>query len=159
MNRLETMGAGAKAASRKLAISGTQSKNRALVAIRQALLNGKDEILAANAQDMENAEKSGLKKAFLDRLLLTPERIDGIAAAVAEVEALPDPIGEVISCLNPQTALPLVKSACRWELSALFLNPARMSLWTLLCCALNPATPAYFAGARRQYAPTPHWLT
>ncbi|NCC67551.1 MAG: glutamate-5-semialdehyde dehydrogenase, partial [Clostridia bacterium] len=109
MNRLETMGAGAKAASRKLAITGTQSKNRALAAIRQALLNGKDEILAANAQDMENAEKSGLKKAFLDRLLLTPERIDGIAAAVAEVEALPDPIGEVISMADRPNGLTVGK--------------------------------------------------
>ncbi len=97
MTELEKMGTAAKSAERILAVAGTQRKNDALEAIRIAILSGKERILAANAVDMENAEKSGLKKSFMDRLLLTPERIESIAQGVAEVMALPDPIGEMVS--------------------------------------------------------------
>lgn len=97
MTELEKMGAAAKSAERVLSVAGTRRKNEALEAIRLALLAGTERILAANAVDMANAEKSGLKKSFMDRLLLTPERIGSIAQGIAEVIALPDPIGEMIS--------------------------------------------------------------
>lgn len=97
MTELETMGAAAKAAERKLSIANTKTKDEALAAIRAALLENKDRILAANAEDMNKAKENGLKPAFQDRLLLTADRIDGIAKGVSDVAALPDPIGEVIS--------------------------------------------------------------
>ena len=109
MTELEKMGAAAKAAERVLAVAGTQRKNDALKAIEAALLENKEKILAANAIDMENAEKSGLKKSFMDRLLLTAERIDGIAAGVAEVAALPDPVGEMISMSDRPNGLTIGK--------------------------------------------------
>lgn len=109
MTELEKMGAAAKSASRQLAVAGTARKNQALAEIRQALLENEKIILAANAEDMANAEKNGLKSAFMDRLLLTHERIDAIAGGVAEVEALPDPIGEVISMADRPSGLTIGK--------------------------------------------------
>jgi len=109
MTELEIMGAAAKKAARVLAVAGTTKKNDALEAIRLALLKNKDRILAANAADIETAENSGIKRAFLDRLLLTPERIEGIASSVAELIALSDPIGEVISMSERPNGLTIGK--------------------------------------------------
>lgn len=109
MTELEKMGASAKAAERLLALAGTKKKNCALEAIREALLKNKDRILEANAADVAEAEKNGIKKAFLDRLLLTGERIDGIAKGVADVAALPDPIGEVISMSDSPNGMTIGK--------------------------------------------------
>ncbi|MDR0951981.1 MAG: glutamate-5-semialdehyde dehydrogenase [Oscillospiraceae bacterium] len=105
MNQIEQLGFSARAAARVLATASTSQKNRALEFIRAGLLENTDEILAANQLDIQNAEKDGMKKAFTDRLLLTRARIEGIAAAVAEVIALPDPIGEAISMANRPNGL------------------------------------------------------
>lgn len=109
MTELETMGAAAKAAERKLSIANTKAKNKALAAIREALLENKARILTANAEDMDKAKKNGLKPAFQDRLLLTADRIDGIAGGVAQVAALPDPVGEVISMNDSPTGMTIGK--------------------------------------------------
>lgn len=109
MTELEKMGAAAKKAGRVLAIAGTSKKNNALEAIYTALLNNKERILAANAIDLESAENAGIKRAFLDRLLLTGERIDGIAKGVAEIVALADPIGEIISMSDRPNGLTIGK--------------------------------------------------
>src|SRR3989304_5135694 len=86
----------AKAASRRLAGLSTLGKNRALEAIADSLLARQDEVLAANAQDVERARDAGLADAPLNRLRLTPEKIAGIAADVRNVALLADPVGEVI---------------------------------------------------------------
>lgn len=109
MTELEKMGVAAKAAERVLAVAGTTKKNNALAAIAAALLNNKERILAANAMDIENAENAGIKRAFLDRLLLSSERIDEIAKSVAELIALADPIGEVISMSDRPNGLTIGK--------------------------------------------------
>lgn len=109
MTELEIMGALAKKAARVLAVAGTTKKNDALEAIQIALLKNKDRILAANATDIESAENAGIKRAFLDRLLLTGERIDGIAKGVAELIALSDPIGETISMSERPNGLTIGK--------------------------------------------------
>ncbi len=109
MTELEKMGAAAKKAGRVLAIAGTSKKNNALEAIYTALLNNKERILAANAIDLESAENAGIKRAILDRLLLTGERIDGIAKGVAEIVALADPIGELISMSDRPNGLTIGK--------------------------------------------------
>ncbi|MFB0920980.1 MAG: glutamate-5-semialdehyde dehydrogenase, partial [Oscillospiraceae bacterium] len=109
MTELTKMGAAAKAAERVLAVAGTKKKNDALEAIRLALLKNKERILAANAADMETSEKAGIKRAFLDRLLLTSERIEEVAKGVAELIALPDPIGEVISMSDRPNGLTIGK--------------------------------------------------
>ena len=109
MTELEKIGAAAKAASRELAIAGTKRKNDALKAIEQALLKNKERILEANAADMANAESNGVKRAFLDRLLLTEDRIVGVAKGVSDVIALSDPIGEVISMSDTPNGMTIGK--------------------------------------------------
>ena len=86
----------AKKASRKLAGLSTVVKNEALHAIADALLARQDEVLRANAIDVERARDAGLADAPLNRLKLTPEKIAAIAADVRNVAGLPDPVGEVI---------------------------------------------------------------
>ncbi|MBO5167743.1 MAG: glutamate-5-semialdehyde dehydrogenase [Phascolarctobacterium sp.] len=88
--------AAAKKAAGKLAITSTAVKNKAMLAMAQALLDKQEEILAANAIDMENAAAKGMKASMLDRLKLTPERIAGMAEGLEQVAALPDPIGNIV---------------------------------------------------------------
>lgn len=88
--------AAAKKAAGKLAITSTAIKNKAMLAMAQALLDKQEEILAANAIDMENAAAKGIKASMLDRLKLTPERIAGMAEGLEQVAALPDPIGNIV---------------------------------------------------------------
>ena len=95
MTALEQQGADAKEAAHALAIAGTNLKNRALCAIADALEARQADILAANAADCEAAKAAGISQSLLDRLMLTPDRIAGIAKGVREVAALPDPIGAV----------------------------------------------------------------
>ncbi len=86
----------AREASRALATATTGVKNSALEAIAMAITERADEILAANAKDCERGRDKGMSEGLLDRLALTKARIEQIASAVREVEALPDPVGEVI---------------------------------------------------------------
>src|ERR1700752_2905152 len=86
----------AKAASRRLSGLSTTTKNRALQAIAESLVARQREILDANAQDVERARDAGLADAPLNRLRLTPEKIESIARDVLTVASLPDPVGEVI---------------------------------------------------------------
>ena len=95
VKELEEKGKAAKAASRKLAFLSTEAKNKALVNIAEALIDKKDEILAANKIDYDEAKASGMSEAMLDRLMLSPSRLEGMAQDTKTVAALPDPVGEV----------------------------------------------------------------
>ncbi|MDP8968465.1 MAG: gamma-glutamyl-phosphate reductase, partial [Actinomycetota bacterium] len=86
----------ARDAARALAALDTDTKNAALQAIAAALIARSDEILEANARDMETGRASGLDAALLDRLALDPARIAVIAAGTRAIAALPDPVGEVV---------------------------------------------------------------
>ncbi|HVY82283.1 MAG TPA: glutamate-5-semialdehyde dehydrogenase, partial [Steroidobacteraceae bacterium] len=78
-----------------LALAPTKQKNDALSAAARAIRERADDILNANAQDMAAARERSLSSAMLDRLLLDAKRVEGIARAIEEVIALPDPIGSV----------------------------------------------------------------
>ena len=95
MTALEKQGAAARAASRVLATAGTAKKNEALEAIARVLTERQAEWLAANAEDVAAAREAGMRPSLLDRLTLTPERVEGIVAGVRQIIALPDPIGQV----------------------------------------------------------------
>ena len=97
MNTLETLGARAKQASRTLMTASTQTKNRALKAAADALLAAQDAVLAENAKDLEKAQEAGMASAMLDRLSLSPERLQGMAQGLLEVAELPDPVGVTLS--------------------------------------------------------------
>lgn len=93
---VKTKAQAAKKAAAYLAATNTDIKNKALLAMAQALLDKQQEILAANRIDMANAEAKGMKASMLDRLKLTEERIACMAEGLRQVVALQDPVGEVI---------------------------------------------------------------
>lgn len=86
----------ARRASRILNATTGQQKIDWLSRAASALADRQHELLTANQQDLEQADGLGLSKAAVDRLRLTPERLSSIAAALHEVAALPDPVGEII---------------------------------------------------------------
>ena len=88
-------GKAARAASRRLARLSSEVKNRALLNIASSLIAQQEDLLEANESDYLAGKSNGLTEALLDRLLLTPQRLDNIAADVRGVAALPDPVGEV----------------------------------------------------------------
>jgi glutamate-5-semialdehyde dehydrogenase len=79
-----------------LARLSASQKNKILIAMADELVVRSPEILAANAEDTEAAEKNGLTKAAIDRLRLTPDRISGMADGIRQVAALKDPVGEIL---------------------------------------------------------------
>jgi len=92
---MQALGVSARAAGRVMARSDSGVKNRALLAIAEALDADRAQLLEANVQDMDNGRNNDLDAALLDRLELTSERIDGMIEGLRQVAALPDPIGEV----------------------------------------------------------------
>jgi glutamate-5-semialdehyde dehydrogenase len=90
------LGRRAGAASRRLAAASTAEKDAALLTAADLLVERAPELLAANAVDTEQAAADGMDAGPLDRLRLTEARIDGMAAGLRNVAALPDPVGEVL---------------------------------------------------------------
>ncbi len=90
------LGRRAKAAARVLATAPTAAKNAALHAAADLLAEREGEVLAANAGDVARAESAGTTATVVDRLRLTPARIDGMAGALRQLAGLADPVGEVI---------------------------------------------------------------
>lgn len=93
---LEEMGKAAQAASYQLATLSTAEKNRVLMTIADQLEAQSAEILAANQQDLADARHNGMSEALMDRLMLNPARLKGIADDVRQVCRLADPVGLLI---------------------------------------------------------------
>lgn len=108
MTALEQMGQNAKAAARVLG-ANQDKKNAALQAISAALRAQTDEILAANAVDLQNGEANGMTKSLMDRLRLTADRVEGMAQGVDEIAAFKDPIGTVLEGHRLQNGLRIEK--------------------------------------------------
>ncbi len=87
------LGQAARAASRQVAASSTAARNRALLATRDALDGSRAALAQANAEDLERGRAGGLDAPLLDRLELTPARIDTMLEGLGQVAALPDPVG------------------------------------------------------------------
>lgn len=85
-----------KVAARSLASATRSVKDAALHAMADALVAAADRIVTANAVDLDRGRAAGMSTALIDRLTLTAERIEGIADALRELAALPDPVGEVV---------------------------------------------------------------
>lgn len=94
---LTEIGKRVKNAATGLSVASTEDKNRILKAIANALRENCDEILKANAVDLQNGRNNGMSEALLDRLMLNMDRVEGMAQGVEGVIALPDPVGKVIS--------------------------------------------------------------
>lgn len=95
-NELKVKGNRAKEAAFTLAAISTESKNKAILNIAEALVQNAEEIIQQNAIDVNASKEKGTKVAMLDRLTLTKERIISMAEGVRQVAALPDPIGEIL---------------------------------------------------------------
>ncbi len=106
---LEELGIRAKEAEKELMVATTVEKNAALKSIADALVMSADEIIEANAKDIQNGIDNGMSKALLDRLKLDRERIEGMAQGVMDVVSLPDPVGRVLNSFERPNGLKIEK--------------------------------------------------
>lgn len=91
-----SLGNDARRAAQSLAQASTEVKNKALLAMAAAIRASSSRILTANAQDLAAAKTKDLKPSFIDRLTLSPARIEAMAAGLEDIAALPDPVGRVL---------------------------------------------------------------
>ena len=108
-DEMTAMGDLAVAASREMLLLNSRKKKAILGAMAQALDAGSETIRSANARDMEAGKKAGLSAAMLDRLLLTPSRIEGMIKGLRNVADLKDPIGSRIARWIRPNGLEIVK--------------------------------------------------
>jgi glutamate-5-semialdehyde dehydrogenase len=94
--KITELATAAKAASRRLALMTAAEKNKAIVAMADALQRRATEILEENAKDVEEGRRKGLSKPLMDRLILDEARLVAMAASLREIALLPDPVGEVV---------------------------------------------------------------
>src|SRR5882757_4020410 len=93
---LRDLGRRAVGASQHVARVSTGAKDAALAAAADLIVRGGDDLMAANAEDVARAERSDTSPTVVDRLRLTPARVEAMAEGLRQVVALPDPVGEVV---------------------------------------------------------------
>lgn len=113
MSELETymldLGRRARAAARALREAPAEARTRALETLARGLALAEADILAANARDVESARAGGMAEAMIDRLTLTPARVQGMAEAVATIAAVPDPLGAEMARWTPANGLDIAR--------------------------------------------------
>jgi len=109
MTKLEMQGEAAKKASRLLAVISHEEKNSALLEIAKQIKEGKEQILSANAVDLEKAKASGISSSMADRLALSEKRIEDISNSILDICNLPDPIGSVDEVFTRPNGLEISK--------------------------------------------------
>ncbi len=97
MNNIETLGIAAKKAAAILATASCSQKNKALNLAAEKLIANSEFLIEENLKDIKNGKENGLTDAFVDRLKLTPQRIEDMAKGLLEIASEPDPVGEVVS--------------------------------------------------------------
>ena len=95
-SQIHALGKAAREAARFLATCTTAQKNEALLTMADQILLDQEEILAANVIDLTAAVTAGVSPSILDRLKLTPERLESIAASIRTAATLPDPVGKIL---------------------------------------------------------------
>lgn len=106
---LDTLGRQAQTAKTVLQGLDTERKNRALKKAAEALVQESERLLTANEKDYARAKEAGMAEGLLDRLKLTPQRIDAIAEGLKQIAALPDPVGEVMESFDRPNGLHIEK--------------------------------------------------
>lgn len=109
MYDLVSLGKNARKASVELRMLSTAVRNSGLIEIAQRLRSEKSAILEANRLDVANAKAAGMKTAMIDRLSLDSARVDGIANAIMDVVALPDPIGAIENGVTRPNGIQILK--------------------------------------------------
>ncbi len=148
---MKTMLTAAKAAKFALMSLTTAQKNAALEAMAQALLDNQDAILAANAQDMENA-RGKVAQVMLDRLLLTPDRIAGMAKGIREVAALPDPVGHLLERHTRADGLQIDKVSVPMGVIAIIYESRPNVTSDAAALALNAGSVCILRGGKEAFA-------
>lgn len=100
----------ARASKGAMSLADTETKNNALLAMADALMDHQQAILTANQADLE-AARGTVSEVMLDRLALSPERIAGMAQGIREVAALPDPVGAVLQRVERPSGIVVEKTA------------------------------------------------
>lgn len=106
---LADLGRRAQAAKTALQTLDTARKNAALTRAAESLKKERDKLLSANEKDCERAKKNGMTEGLLDRLTLTPQRIDAMAEGLLQIAKLPDPVGEVMEQFDRPNGLHIEK--------------------------------------------------
>ncbi len=112
MTNLIAMAKSAKVASHKVSTLPAEKKNETLSAIASELETQAQTVLAQNGLDIKDARSSGLSDALVDRLLLTPERIEGLAADTCRLIDLPDPVGTETESKVLPNGMRLARARC-----------------------------------------------
>ncbi len=143
----------AKVASRSVATLTTAQKNTALLAMADALVAHTEDILIANAADVAAAER--ISPVMIDRLTLTPARIEGMAQGIREVAALPDPVGDVLDETTHKNGMTIRKVAVPMGVVAIIYesrpnvtsDAAALALKAGNVCVLRGGKEAYRSAA------------
>lgn len=106
---LTDLGSRAKAAGISLQALDTAQKNNALAKVAEALKREQDKLLSANKKDCGRARENGMTEGLLDRLKLTPQRVEAMAEGLLQIAALSDPVGEVIEQFDRPNGLHMEK--------------------------------------------------
>ena len=136
---IHELGSNARAAAKGLLTASTEAKNTALTAAAKALRDNQDELLEANAKDVASVE--GKKPdSFIDRLKLTPDRIEGMASALEQIAELPDPVGRQLAEFDRPNGLKIERVAVPIGVIGMITNRGPMSARTPPRCASSRAT-------------------
>ena len=140
----------AKAAKLSAMLLDTETKNTALLKMADKLVEHTDKILAANKIDVENA-RGIISEVMIDRLSLSPERIEGMAKGIRDVALLPDPVGNVIERTERENGLIIEKTSVPIGVTAIIYesrpnvtsDAAALSLKSGNVCVLRGGKEAY----------------
>ncbi len=141
---------GARQARTALAGADTKTKNRALEAMADALLAHTEDILAANAQDMEDA-RGHISQVMLDRLALNESRIAGMADGLRQVAALPDPVGRVLSTVERPNGLVIRKVSVPMGVIAIIYESRPNVTSDAAALALKAGSACVLRGGKEAY--------
>ena len=141
---------GARQARAALAGADTKTKNRALEAMADALLAHTEDILAANAQDMEDA-RGHISQVMLDRLALNESRIAGMADGLRQVAALPDPVGRVLSTVERPNGLVIRKVSVPMGVIAIIYESRPNVTSDAAALALKAGSACVLRGGKEAY--------
>lgn len=108
---IEQLGRQAQDAARQLATASTERKNAALVAAAAALRLRANDLIEANKQDVDSVREAGKPDAFIDRLMLDSDRIEGVAKALEQIAELPDPVGRQLAVTERPNGLRIERVA------------------------------------------------
>ena len=144
----------AKAAKSAMVLADTDTKNRALLAMADALEAHAAPILAANALDLEGA-RGTVSDVMLDRLALSESRIAGMAQGIREVAALPDPVGEVIRRVERPNGLVIERTAVPMGVIAIIYESRPNVTSDAAALAIKAGSACVLRAARRPTAPPP----